>query len=50
MGYQCSLCDQVFLLAESKRAKEAMIELMVAFKVHVRERHPEDLSGSEAGK
>jgi hypothetical protein len=50
MVYQCSLCEQAFLLAEGKRAMDAMKELMAAFKDHMRERHPEDLVGLEAGK
>jgi len=45
--YQCSLCGQVFQLAEDRSAKEAMAELMAAFKDHMRERHPEDRTRAE---
>jgi DNA-directed RNA polymerase subunit RPC12/RpoP len=50
MAYQCSLCGQEFQLAEDQSAKELMKELMAAFKVHMRERHPEDFTGSKKAK
>jgi hypothetical protein len=39
-----------FRLAEDGSAKEAMKELVAAFKDQVRGRHPEDLTASEAAK
>lgn len=47
MVYQCSLCGVGFELAEDRGAKEAMKELMAAFKDHMREQHPEDLTGAK---
>jgi hypothetical protein len=45
--YRCSLCGQEFQLAEDRSAKEAMTELLAAFKDHMRECHPEDLTGAK---
>jgi hypothetical protein len=50
MVYQCSLCGQEFHLVEDQSAKEAMKELMAAFKDHTRERHREDFTGSKEAK
>jgi hypothetical protein len=48
--YQCSLCGQEFQLGENQTAKEAMKELMAAFKDHTRVRHPGDFIGSKEAK
>ncbi len=50
MVYQCSLCGQEFHLVEDQSAKEAMKELIAAFKDHTRERHREDFTGSKEAK
>jgi len=45
--YRCSLCDQVFLLAEHGTPKETMAKLWRAFKDHVRIIHHQDFTSSE---
>ena len=47
LSYECSLCGQVFPLAEDRTAKQMMQELHAAFQEHVRREHvrashPED--------
>lgn len=37
MVYQCSLCGQIFPLPEGRTPKEAMAEVRMAFRQHVRE-------------
>ena len=39
IGYQCSLCDQMFILPEDRTPKEAVAELWDVFKKHVQEDH-----------
>jgi hypothetical protein len=42
--YECSLCRQRFILPEDRDPKDAAAELLAAFKEHVREQHPEDVT------
>jgi hypothetical protein len=46
-SYICSVCGQPFLLPEDRAAKEAMEELLEAFKEHIREIHSD---GQEPGR
>ena len=48
--YQCSLCGHGFQLAEDRSAREAMTELIAAFKDHMRERHQEECADTEETK
>ena len=48
MAYQCSLCEQTFVLSEDGTAKESVTKLRSAFRNHVRECHPEDVAGLES--
>jgi len=48
MVYQCSVCGQVFRLAEERTPKQAMAEIWAAFQDHIREGHPEDGTSSMA--
>jgi len=41
LTYRCSTCGQMFLLPEDRTPKEAVAEMWIAFKDHVRESHPE---------
>ena len=41
MVYQCSLCDQLFLLPDDRTPKDAAAELLAAFQEHVAEEHSE---------
>jgi hypothetical protein len=43
-SYECSLCGQKFLLPDDRDPKEAVAEVRAAFKDHVREEHPEDVT------
>jgi hypothetical protein len=43
--YECSLCRQRFTLPEDRDAKTGAAELLAAFNEHVREQHPEDVTG-----
>lgn len=40
--YVCSRCRQAFPLAEEGAPKQAVAELLVAFKVHVQEKHSDE--------
>jgi len=40
MVYQCSLCGQMFPLADEQTPKQAMAAVWAAFQKHVREYHP----------
>ena len=39
--YQCSLCDQRFILPEDRSPKEAVAEIWSAFKRHIQDEHAE---------
>jgi hypothetical protein len=47
MVYRCSLCDQAFPLGEDGTAKESVTKLRSAFRDHVREYHPENVSDQD---
>ncbi len=42
--YECSLCHQRFILPEDRDAKTGAAELLAAFKEHLREEHPEEIT------
>ena len=42
--YACSLCHQRFILPEDRDLKSAAAELLAAFKEHIREQHPADVT------
>jgi hypothetical protein len=48
MVYQCSLCERAFVLAEEGTAKESVTKLRSAFRDHVCECHPENVSDQDA--
>jgi len=39
--YECSLCQQRFILPEDRDPKDGATELLAAFKEHAGEEHPE---------
>jgi len=41
MSYECSRCGQVFLLPEDRNPRDAVAELVAAFRDHVGEEHAE---------
>jgi len=43
--YECSLCGQPFILPEDREPRDGAAELLAAFREHVREQHPEDVTG-----
>ena len=42
LAYQCSRCDQIFLLPEDRDPKDAVIELRAAFQDHLGEEHADE--------
>jgi hypothetical protein len=42
--YECSLCRQRFIFPEDRDSKTGAAELLAAFKEHLREQHPEDIT------
>jgi len=47
--YRCSGCNQRFILPEDRTPKEAMIEVLAAFALHISEEHPDGHRGPPEG-